>query len=356
MMEGRPDIDSLWCMNEECKYFQVKVKGNLRVRKTYGHDQIRYLRCGHCCHEFSERRGSALFNTKIREQKAASVIDHLDLGCGLCATASLVHVSKDTVGRLMGVTGKVSKKIHDTSIRNLHVEALQFDEKWSYVMKKQAHITDQDDPNEVGDRWDAVAMDPIGKLLLSFVSRKRTEQTISEAVFDAASRINPMGKRPAIFTDGERCYKDLILKAFGTCYPAKRSKRPIYKVPHDLVYAQVVKHRQKGKIKSVEVRPIWGKGKLDAVIKKLGWKKVNTSAIERINLTDRTRNSRKMRKTLRFSKRPWYHDAMSFISILWYNFHHVHRTLGQTPAMEAGLEDHPLSTIELMRLNPMGMR
>ena len=355
-MEARPDIDSLCCMNEECKYFQTKGNGNLRVRKTYGHDQIRYLRCGHCGHEFSERRGSALFNTKIHEAKAASVIDHLDQGCGLCATASLVYVSKDTVGRLIRVTGKTSKKVHDKCVRKVHVEALQFDEKWSYVKKKQRHITAADDPDEVGDRWDAVAMDPISKLLLSFVPGKRTERTISEAVTDAASRIDRMGKLPAIFTDGEPCYKDLILKTFGTAYPAKRGKRLIYRVPHDLVYAQVVKHRQKGKIKSVEVRPIWGKRKLEAVIKKLGWTKVNTSAIERVNLTDRTRNSRKMRKTLRFSKRSWYHDAMSFISVLWYNFHHVHRTLGQTPAMEAGLADHPLSTIELMRLNPIGMR
>lgn len=354
-MKARPDISSLCCMNEGCKYFQVKGQGNLCIRKIYGADQIRYLRCSHCTREFSERRGSALFNTKIREKKAVSVIDHLDHGCGLRATSSLTGVCKDAVKRLIEVTGKTSKQLHDKQVRKIRAKALQFDEKWSYVRKKQRHLTSGDDPQEAGDRWDAVAIDPISKLVLSFVPGKRNEQTIGAMVTDASKRIDRMGRLPAIFTDGEPCYKDLILKAFGTIYKDKRKKRPRYCVPHDLVYAQVVKHRQKGRVKSVEVRPIWGKRKLDAVIETLGWHKVNTSAIERINLTDRTRNSRKMRKTLRFSKRPWIHDAMSWISILWYNFHHTHRSLGKTPAMAAGLTGHPFSTIELLRLKPMIM-
>jgi hypothetical protein len=68
------------------------------------------------------------------------------------------------------------------------------------------------------------------------------------------------------------------------------------------------------------------------------------------------RNARKARRTLRFSKRRRYHQAMSWISLLWYNFHHVHSTLGRTPAMAAGLADHPVTTLELLRLVPQGMR
>jgi transposase-like protein/IS1 family transposase len=349
-------------MNEGCKYFQQSGLGNLVVRKTYGHDRIRYLRCHHCGQEFSERRGRALFNTKVTEEKAVSVINHLDEGCGLKSTARLAHVSNDTVRRLIRVTGKVSEQIHDKKVRNVRVRALQFDEKWSFIRKKQAHLTPLDDPMESGDHWDTVGMDPISKLILSLVPGKRTEKTIRQAVYDTAARLCKKGPRPAIFTDGENAYEQAILRAFGTAYPApgksQRSKAPatIYRVPADLIYAQVIKHRENGKVISVEIRPIWGKGKLDTIIAVLGWKKANTSAVERFNLTDRTRNSRKARKTLRFSKRPWYHDAMSWISILWYNFHHVHRTLGQTPAMAAGLADQPLSTLMLMRLNPGGMR
>jgi len=356
-MEARPDVHSLCCMNEECKYFRQNGLGNLTIRKVYGHDRIRYLRCHHCGCEFSERRGSALFNTKIPEEKAVSVIDHLDEGCGVKSTAKLVKVSKDAVRRLIRETGKTSQQIHDKRVRHVRVRALQFDEKWSFIRKKQGHLSALDDAMESGDHWDTISMDPQSKLILSLVPGKRSEQTIRAAVVDTAKRVVKHGPRPAIFTDGEEAYKKAILQAFGTSYKAPGLRRtPIYRVPADLVYTQVIKHRQNGKVVSVEIRPIWGKGKLSTIIAVLGWNKANMSAIERLNGTDRTRNSRKARKTLRFSKRPWYHDAMSWISVVWYNFHHVHRTLGKTPAMAAGLADHPFSTLELMRLIPGGMR
>ena len=80
-------------------------------------------------------------------------------------------------------------------------------------------------------------------------------------------------------------------------------------------------------------------------------KKINTSFIERQNGTDRNRNSRKVRKTLCFSKEREEHEAMTFFSLYSYNFCWPVRTLRQqsnwgelslqrTPAMVAGLTDH----------------
>ena len=115
----------------------------------------------------------------------------------------------------------------------------------------------------------------------------------------------------------------------------------------------------------VDIRPIFGKSKLKTVVKALGWNQANTSAIERFNLTDRLRNGRKARKTLAFSKRIDLHDSMSWITAVRYNFLHPHRSLrrrmpdGQwvhrTPAMAAGLANHPYSTMELLRICPVGM-
>ncbi|MEW6734513.1 MAG: hypothetical protein AB1489_24525, partial [Acidobacteriota bacterium] len=42
---------------------------------------------------------------------------------------------------------------------------------------------------------------------------------------------------------------------------------------------------------------------------------------ERFNLTDRTRNARKVRKSLNFSKDIRQHAGQSFINALLYNFH-----------------------------------
>ena len=65
----RPDLATLACVNPECHQFRQAGQGNLVIRKVYGRDGIRLLRCRTCCEEFSERRGSALFNTKLLEAK-----------------------------------------------------------------------------------------------------------------------------------------------------------------------------------------------------------------------------------------------------------------------------------------------
>lgn len=368
-MEARPAMERLCCLNPECKQYGQRGQDNLTLRKTYGADQIRYLRCRSCGEEFSERKGTALFNCKIGEARAASVIEHLDSGCGHNATARLVHVSKDAVRRLVRVTGRVSRQLHNTRVRSLSPAALEFDEKWSYVGKKQAHLTEEDDPEETGDYWDANALDPQSKLLVSLVPGKRTAETIHQVVADAAQRLAPEAPCPALFTDGEPAYPDAIRDVFGRRYPVPRRgpygrpPDPIVRIPRDLVYAQVIKHRQGGCVKQVEIRPVFGKGKLPQVVAQLGWEKANTSALERFNLTDRMRNGRKTRKTIGFSRRTSFHDAMSWISAVRYNFYHAHRTLRQrteghwqerTPAMAAGLADHIFSSLELMRLCPIG--
>lgn len=370
-MEPRPDFQSLCCLNPDCALYGRRGADNLTVRKTYGKAQMRYLRCRCCGEEFSERKGTALFNLKIPEAQAAAILEHLDVGCGVVATAQLVGVAKDTVSRLVRVAGRASQALHDRIVRNLTPLALQFDEKWAYTGKKQRHLTPQDDPTQVGDHWDLTCLDPQTKLLVSLLPGPRTAQTIQKVVADAAGRLAPQAPQPALFTDGESAYPGAILWGFGHRYPApRRGKRgrppgPIVRVPHDLVYAQVVKHRRKGRVVKVEIRPIFGKGKLAAVLETLGWKRVNTSAIERFNLTDRCRNRRKARKTLAFSKRGRLHDGMSWISALRYNFLHTQRGLRRrandgrwehrTPAMAAGLADHRYSTLELLRLCPVGL-
>ena len=50
---SRPPLASLACVNPECDLYGEKGRNNLRIRKEYGKDQIRYLRCRACQDEFS---------------------------------------------------------------------------------------------------------------------------------------------------------------------------------------------------------------------------------------------------------------------------------------------------------------
>ena len=131
----RPDRDTLACVNPECQLFGRTDEGNLTVRKVYGHDQLRLLRCRTCGEEFSARRGSALFNTKRPEATAEDVINHLGEGCSVRATARLVKVCTETGARLLRVAGRHVERLHDQHVRDLRPMALEFDAQWSGVKK-----------------------------------------------------------------------------------------------------------------------------------------------------------------------------------------------------------------------------
>ena len=69
----RPDLDTLACVNAECALHRKTHQGNLGVRKVYGRDALRLLRCRTCGEEFSERRGTAWFkHESIRNQGCGS--------------------------------------------------------------------------------------------------------------------------------------------------------------------------------------------------------------------------------------------------------------------------------------------
>ena len=61
------------------------------VRKTYGVDEIRYLRCRKCGHEFSERKQSGLWNVKIPEARAIAIAEQLAEGTSIKGTALLTR-------------------------------------------------------------------------------------------------------------------------------------------------------------------------------------------------------------------------------------------------------------------------
>jgi transposase-like protein len=136
----RPDLSTLACVNSECHHYGQSGQDNLVIRKVYGRDRLRLLRCRSCQDEFSERRGTALFNTKLSEAKTIDVIDHLDEGCSVRSTSRLTKVAKESVARLLKVSGRHAQRLHDQEIRDLTPRALEFDEQWSFVKKNRKTV------------------------------------------------------------------------------------------------------------------------------------------------------------------------------------------------------------------------
>jgi IS1 family transposase len=241
---------------------------------------------------------------------------------------------------------------------------VQFDEKWSFVDKKQKNCDPADPADDhKGDWWDHIGFDPEHKLVLAVVPGARSLENAEEVV--AAVKRRTDGAAPRLMTSDEYpAYASAIEAAFGVPVPGpptRPGRRPILperRLPEGLTYATVHKEREDDRVVAVERRLIFGtEGGLEAALGSSPVSHtVNTSFVERQHGTDRGRNARKARRTYRFSKDWRVHEAMSYFTLYRYNFCWVVRTLRQrddqglwrrrTPAMAAELADHVWSTRE----------
>src|SRR5450432_2603915 len=79
-------------------------------------------------------------------------------------------------------------------------------------------------------------------------------------------------------------------------------------------------------------------------------RKISTSFVERQNLTMRMSMRRFTRLTNAFSKKFENHCHALALYFVFYNFCRVHKTLGATPAMAAGLVDRVLKMTDVVGL------
>lgn len=77
----RPQLETLACVR--LRIIRAKGQNSLSVHKTYGRDAIRYVHRDCYGAEFSERKRTALWKTKVTENQAIAVTDHLAEGCSL---------------------------------------------------------------------------------------------------------------------------------------------------------------------------------------------------------------------------------------------------------------------------------
>lgn len=308
-------------MNERCTLYGQPGLNNLTIRKTYGQDAIRYLRCSCCGEEFSERKRTALWNTKVAEEKAQAVADHLAEGCSLTATARLAKVHPSVVRRLSQEVGEHAEAFHDARVHNLEVVALEADERHGY-----AH--DKSQP-----QWEAEVIDPVSKFVVSHVQGRRDETLIRRLLEDAAQRLANR-HRLVLFTDGEASYASLFPEIFGQAYrPSRQGCRGRfpdvrYRIPRTLAHVQIVKHREGQRVLAVDIRYVHGSRRcVQQVLDDLGYTTPNTSAIERRNGTARRMNAHQVRRSLAFARREDTKIALGWWSLTVYNWCRPHRSL-----------------------------
>ena len=130
-----------------------------------------------------------------------------------------------------------------------------------------------------------------------------------------------------------------------------RPKKPKIVIDPELKYVTVHKTRENGKVVKVDRNIVFGDPDvINQIIKSSNVSNtINTSFIERANLTLRNHNKKLARKTLCFAKLKKALESQMNIIATYYNFSKPHRSLTlrdvngksikRTPAMDAGLMD-----------------
>jgi IS1 family transposase len=181
---------------------------------------------------------------------------------------------------------------------------------------------------------------------------------------------------PFFTSDQLPAYAHALLETYGEWYqPERNGDRGRFparrrKPCADLLYAQVVKRREKGQVVEVTRQIVFGDAAaIDCQLAASSTSStINTSFVERDNLTWRQHNRRLTRKTLAFSKElPWMEKQL-WLTMAYYHFCLPHDSLrtelprpeatrgrgsprkwrSVTPAMAAGMTDHVWSTSELL--------
>ena len=182
------------------------------------------------------------------------------------------------------------------------------------------------------DVWTWVAIDAETKLVPSFHIGSRDAEEASIFMQDLAKRLN---HRVQLTTDGHKSYLEAVKGAFRD----------------EIDYAQLVK--------TYCPDPAGERRYSPQVCTGIGAKKISgdpdpkfasTSYVERQNLIMRMSMRRFTRLTNTFSKKVENLAAAVSFHFMHYNFCRVHKTLGTTPAVAAGLTDHTWTLAELIGL------
>jgi IS1 family transposase len=272
---------------------------------------------------------------KLSVAARARILACLVEGNSIRATVRMTGAAKNTVVKLLTDVGAACDAYQDKVLRNLPCKRIQCDEIWSFVYAKDKNVgRAMAAPEGAGDAWTWTAICADTKLVASWAVGARDGGIAFEFMHDLASRL---ANRVQLTTDGHKAYLEAVTDVFhGEIDYAVLMK--IYGPAH---LEGVARKYSPSVCIGTRTNTVSGKPDPDAV---------NTSYVERQNLTMRMSMRRFTRLTNAFSKKLENHQHAIALHFMYYNFGRIHQTLRVTPAMAAGVSDHVWSLEEIAAL------
>ena len=368
------DWETLYCPNRHCRCYRQLFLQSCLVKNGTSRGQPRAL-CKMCGESVALSYGTAYYGLNADPAIFEIAVRALAEGNSLRATGRIIAVDKDTVCAWLDRVARHCRLVMLYLWRDLRVSECQLDELWSFVHTKAENLPGAKVYCDTyGDAWVWIAFAPVWRVVLAFVIGKR-DQVSADLLLARVAQVTDE-HLPLFTSDQLPEYPNALLQTYGEWYqPQRQGKRGAYPKPRrrplpDLWYAQVVKHREGGRVVEVSTRVVFGTP--EAVAARLAHspvsRTVNTSFVERDNLTQRQSNRRLTRRTNGFSKNLTWFEKQLWLSLAYYHLVLPHTSLQErlpapeptrgagsprqwrlvTPAMAAGMTDHVWTTSELL--------
>jgi IS1 family transposase len=269
---------------------------------------------------------------KLDTVARAQILTSLVEGNSIAGTCRMFGVNKVTVLRLLADAGTLAAQYHDLTVRDLATKRVQVDEIWAFCHSKENNVRPQNWGRGHGDNWTWVSMDADSKLVINWLVGGRDSAYATDFVMDLADRLTD---RIQLTSDGWQPYREAVTRAFGT----------------DIDYAMLIKEYAKERQGFARYSPpICISARPSVQTGNPTPEHINTSFVERQNLTMRMQMRRFTRLTNGFSKRLENHKYAIALHYFYYNFIRKHQTIKTTPAVMAGVADKVWTMLDFVKL------
>ena len=372
----KPQEWAQYCPNPDCKYYKLMKEGNISSIATYmsNSGKRRIFNCSICKKSFSETAGTVFFDLRTTEERVMMALKMMLVKVDLSGISFVLGVKEETILEWLRRAAEKAREINEVLMKELPITQVQLDEMWNFIGRKHAEEIDDYGEGTVesedGRQWVWLSYAPECRLILSAYVGPRTYESALKLIEMTAQVVKGV---PCFFSDGFSCYLTALIafyhsiKIFKRTGKRGRPRNPIIKPHKDLVYAQVVKVKNHGRLKEIQERVLCGARRL----KQLGLS-ISTSLIERVNLTFRQALAPLARKSYSFCKdREQMRNRILFFQT-FYNFARPHMSLRlplpkedqssagmirhkwiqRSPAMAARITDQVWSFRELLTFKP----
>lgn len=309
--------------------------------------------CRSCGKTFAATTGTPFYRLHKDRSLFVTVITLLVHGCPLQAIVAAFRLDERTVADWQHKAGA-----HCQSVHQHHLDTKKVDLGHAQADELYARC-------QGGRCWVAMAMAVPHRLWLGGVVSPVRNLNLIQRLVDMVRLVWLPGEALLICVDGLSSYVTAFWRAFREKVYRGCPGRPPYRLPGGVWLAQVIKRCSGSRLVAVVRRVVWGSAeRVEGQLHKTQTgQQINTSYIERLNATFRSRLAALVRRGRALLRGEEVLEKGIYLVGCVYNFCKEHRSLrleGQpgkkwrqrTPAVAAGWADRTWSVEELLSFNP----